>query len=153
MSAPLEKSRMMSTPLEMSTATSQGEERQPKRQHQEKSDGASTAAAAAVVSAPLEKSRMVTTPLEMSTVTSHGEERQLVTQHEEKRDGASTPAAAVARSGPLEMRSTLRNATKDDHRDGPRRGETAEETAPGEERWSLNGGGGGGGGERATGEE
>ena len=96
---------------------------------------------------------MMSTPLEMSTVTSQGEERQLMTQHEDKSDGASTPAAAVARSGPLEMRSTLRNATKDDHRDGPRRGETPEETAPGEERWSLNGGGGGGGGERATGEE
>ena len=99
------------------------------RQHQEKSDGASTAAA---VRAPLEKSRRKSTPLEMSTVTSQGEERQLMTQHEDKSDGASTPAAAVARSGPLEMRSTLRNATKDDHRDGPRRGETAEETA----RWS-----------------
>ena len=49
---------MMSTPLEMSTVTSQGEERQLMRQHQEKSDCASTAAAAAAVSAPLEKSRM-----------------------------------------------------------------------------------------------
>ena len=38
-SAPLEKSRRMSTPLQMSTATSQGEEKQPKRQHQEKSEG------------------------------------------------------------------------------------------------------------------
>ena len=33
----------------------------------------------------------------------------------------------------------------------PRRGETAEDTAPGEERWSLDGGGGGGG-EHTTGE-
>ena len=54
---------MMSTPLEMSTVTSQGEERQPKRQHQEKSDGASTAAAAVAMSAPLEKSRMRLIPL------------------------------------------------------------------------------------------
>jgi len=49
--------------------------------------------------------------------------------------------------------SSNEHATRDEHRDEPRRGMTAEETAPGEERWSLNGGGGGGGGERATGEE
>jgi hypothetical protein len=77
---------MMSTPLEMSTMTTLGEERQPKRQHQEKSDGASTAAAAVAMSTPLEMSSTLSTPLEMSTVTSHGEERQLMRQHEKKSD-------------------------------------------------------------------
>ena len=73
-------------------------------------------------------------------------------QHEEKSDGASMAAAAVAMSAPLAMSSTVRHATRDEHRDEPRRGEAADDAAPGEERWSLSGGGGGGG-ERAAGEE
>ena len=52
------------------------------KQHEEKSDGASTAAAAVAMSALLQKSSMMSTSLEMSTATSQGEERQPKRQHD-----------------------------------------------------------------------
>ena len=77
------------------------------RQHQKKSDGALTAAAAVAMSVLLEMSSTLSTPLEMSTVTSQGKERQPRRQHQEKSDGAATAAAAAAVSALLEMSSTL----------------------------------------------
>ena len=46
---------MVTTPLEMSTVTSHGEERPLMGQHQKKSDGALTAAAAVAMSVLLER--------------------------------------------------------------------------------------------------
>ena len=152
---------MVTTPLEMSTVTSHGEERPLMGQHQKKSDGALTAAAAVAMSVLLEVSSTLSTPLEISTVTSQGEEtqpkkqhfehatgdesggepgeeRKLMREREEKSDGASTAAAAVAMSAllekssmmstPLEL-STATSQAQERHRDEPRRGEAAEETA------------------------
>jgi hypothetical protein len=56
-------------------------------QHQKKSDGALTAAAAVAMSVLLEMSSTLSTPLEMSTVTSQGEETQLKKQHFEHATG------------------------------------------------------------------
>ena len=92
---PLQMSSTMSTPLEMSTAASQGEERQLMRQHDEKSEEVSTAAVVVARSAPLQKSSMMSTPFEMSTVTSQAEERH---QDEPRRVEAAEETARLQTS-------------------------------------------------------
>ena len=129
MSAPLEKNRRMSTPLEMSTVTSHGGEAADGTAPEEKRWSLDSGGGGRDERATRDEQHV-----EHATGDEHrdepwrGEAADEAARKEE-RCGASTAAAAVAMSTPLKMSSTVKHATRDEHHDEPRRGKAAEETA------------------------